>query len=146
MIRLATLPSLTVSIRFRFSPFLGLHFLVCDPEGPTSFVLAFFFDGKQIIGSHGFPLSAAFNRHKCHLGEHAKMIACQSPERWLEYQKETEDAIHGHYFRALLHVSPHSRKFSMSSPCRDVFPPSAQNRSLIPSVDHTNRHIVEING
>ncbi|KAG0374111.1 hypothetical protein BGX24_010817 [Mortierella sp. AD032] len=54
-------------------------------------------------GSHGFPLSAAFNRHKCHLGEHAKMIACQSPERWLEYQKETEDAIHGHYFRALLH-------------------------------------------
>ncbi|KAF9909264.1 hypothetical protein EC991_008901 [Linnemannia zychae] len=36
-------------------------------------------------------------------GEHAKMIACQSPERWLEYQKETEDAIHGHYFRALLH-------------------------------------------
>ncbi|KAG0212750.1 Methyltransferase-like protein 25 [Mortierella sp. NVP41] len=54
-------------------------------------------------GSHGFPLSAVFNRHKCHLGEHAKMIACQSPERWLEYQKETEDAIHGHYFRALLH-------------------------------------------
>ncbi|KAF9118914.1 Methyltransferase-like protein 25 [Mortierella sp. 14UC] len=54
-------------------------------------------------GSHGFPLSAAFNRHKCHLGEHPKMIACQSPERWLEYQKETEDAIHGHYFRALLH-------------------------------------------
>ncbi|KAF9582310.1 hypothetical protein BGW38_000365 [Lunasporangiospora selenospora] len=35
--------------------------------------------------------------------EHAKMIACQSPERWLRYQKETEDAIHGHYFRALLH-------------------------------------------
>ncbi|KAF9538656.1 Methyltransferase-like protein 25 [Mortierella hygrophila] len=54
-------------------------------------------------GSHGFPLSAAFNHHKCHLGEHAKMIACQSPERWLEHQKETEDAIHGHYFRALLH-------------------------------------------
>ncbi|KAK3819172.1 MAG: methyltransferase domain-containing protein [Linnemannia elongata] len=48
-------------------------------------------------------ISDAFNRHKCHLGEHAKMIACQSPERWLEYQKETEDAIHGHYFRALLH-------------------------------------------
>ncbi|KAF9921473.1 Methyltransferase-like protein 25 [Linnemannia zychae] len=61
--------------------------------------------GNVVIsdGSHGFPLSAAFNRHKCYLGEHAKMIACQSPERWLEYQKETEDAIHGHYFRALLH-------------------------------------------
>ncbi|KAG0198277.1 Methyltransferase-like protein 25 [Mortierella sp. GBA30] len=54
-------------------------------------------------GTHGFPLSAAFNQHKTHLGEHAKMIACQSPERWLKYQKETEDAIHGHYFRALLH-------------------------------------------
>ncbi|KAF9177973.1 hypothetical protein BGZ50_008185 [Haplosporangium sp. Z 11] len=62
-------------------------------------------DGNIAIcdGTHGFPLSAAFNRHKAHLGEHAKMIACQSPERWLEYQKETEDAIHGHYFRALLH-------------------------------------------
>ncbi|KAF9277332.1 hypothetical protein BGZ68_009378 [Mortierella alpina] len=54
-------------------------------------------------GTHGFPLSAAFNRYKAHLGEHAKMIACQSPERWLKYQKESEDAIHGHYFRALLH-------------------------------------------
>ncbi|KAG0251272.1 Methyltransferase-like protein 25 [Mortierella polycephala] len=62
-------------------------------------------DGNIAIcdGTHGFPLSAAFNRHKAHLGDHAKMIACQSPERWLEYQKETEDAIHGHYFRALLH-------------------------------------------
>ncbi|KAI1290659.1 hypothetical protein EDD11_009117 [Mortierella claussenii] len=62
-------------------------------------------DGNIVIsdGSHGFPLSAAFNRHRAHLGEHAKMIACQSPERWLKYQKETEDAIHGHYFRALLH-------------------------------------------
>ncbi|KAG0218997.1 hypothetical protein BGX31_011436 [Mortierella sp. GBA43] len=62
-------------------------------------------DGNVAIsdGTHGFPLSAAFNRHKAHLGGHAKMIACQSPERWLEYQKETEDAIHGHYFRALLH-------------------------------------------
>ncbi|KAI8603885.1 methyltransferase domain-containing protein [Dissophora ornata] len=48
-------------------------------------------------------ISDAFNRHKAHLGEHAKMIACQSPERWLKYQKETQDAIHGHYFRALLH-------------------------------------------
>ncbi|KAF9088375.1 Methyltransferase-like protein 25 [Mortierella sp. AM989] len=54
-------------------------------------------------GSHGFPLSAAFNRQKVHLGEHARMTACQSPERWLKYQKETEDAIHGHYYRALLH-------------------------------------------
>ncbi|KAF9346785.1 Methyltransferase-like protein 25 [Mortierella sp. AD094] len=62
-------------------------------------------DGNIAIsdGSHGFPLSAAFNRHKAHLGEHAKMTACQSPERWLKYQKETEDAIHGHYYRALLH-------------------------------------------
>ncbi|KAF8938744.1 Methyltransferase-like protein 25 [Dissophora ornata] len=62
-------------------------------------------DGNIAIsdGTHGFPLSAAFNRHKAHLGEHAKMIACQSPERWLKYQKETQDAIHGHYFRALLH-------------------------------------------
>ncbi|ORZ14863.1 hypothetical protein BCR41DRAFT_396593 [Lobosporangium transversale] len=62
-------------------------------------------DGNIAIsdGTHGFPLSTAFNRHSIHLGEHAKMIACQSPERWLKYQKETEDAIHGHYFRALLH-------------------------------------------
>ncbi|KAG9323591.1 hypothetical protein KVV02_004841 [Mortierella alpina] len=62
-------------------------------------------DGNIVIsdGTHGFPLSAAFNRYKAHLGEHAKMIACQSPERWLKYQKESEDAIHGHYFRALLH-------------------------------------------
>ncbi|KAG0357973.1 Methyltransferase-like protein 25 [Gamsiella multidivaricata] len=62
-------------------------------------------DGNIAIsdGTHGFPLSAAFNRHKAHLGEHAKMTACQSPERWLKYRKETEDAIHGHYFRALLH-------------------------------------------
>ncbi|KAF9955465.1 Methyltransferase-like protein 25 [Mortierella alpina] len=62
-------------------------------------------DGNIVIsdGTHGFPLSAAFNLHKAHLGEHAKMIACQSPERWLKYQKESEDAIHGHYFRALLH-------------------------------------------
>ncbi|KAG0053715.1 Methyltransferase-like protein 25 [Gryganskiella cystojenkinii] len=62
-------------------------------------------DGKIVIddGTHGFPLSKVFNKHKAHLGDHAKMIACQSPERWLEYQKETEDAIHGHYFRALLH-------------------------------------------
>ncbi|KAF9999465.1 Methyltransferase-like protein 25 [Entomortierella chlamydospora] len=62
-------------------------------------------DGNIAIsdGTHGFPLSAAFNRHKAHLGEHAKMTACQSPERWLKYQKETEDAIHGHYYRALLH-------------------------------------------
>ncbi|KAF9433824.1 Methyltransferase-like protein 25 [Entomortierella beljakovae] len=62
-------------------------------------------DGNIVIsdGSHGFPLSDAFNRHKVHLGEHARMTACQSPERWLKYQKETEDAIHGHYYRALLH-------------------------------------------
>ncbi|KAF8954731.1 Methyltransferase-like protein 25 [Entomortierella lignicola] len=62
-------------------------------------------EGNIVIfdGSHGFPLSAVFNRHKAHLGEHAKMTACQSPERWLKYQKETEDAIHGHYYRALLH-------------------------------------------
>ncbi|KAG0001065.1 Methyltransferase-like protein 25 [Modicella reniformis] len=62
-------------------------------------------DGNITIsdGTHGFPLSAVFNLHKAHLGEHAKMTACQSPERWLKYQKETEDAIHGHYFRALLH-------------------------------------------
>ncbi|KAF9360894.1 hypothetical protein BGX34_007451 [Mortierella sp. NVP85] len=62
-------------------------------------------NGNVVIsdGTHGFPLSAVFNRHKAHLGEHAKMTACQSPERWIKYQKETEDAIHGHYFRALLH-------------------------------------------
>lgn len=66
-------------------------------------------NGNVVIsdGTHGFPLSAVFNRHKAHLGEHAKMTACQSPERWIKYQKETEDAIHGHYFRALLHVSCH---------------------------------------
>ncbi|KAG0027361.1 Methyltransferase-like protein 25 [Podila clonocystis] len=62
-------------------------------------------DGQVVLsdGSHGFPLSAVFNARKAHLGDHAKMIACQSPERWLPYQKESEDAIHGHYFRALLH-------------------------------------------
>ncbi|GJJ72803.1 hypothetical protein EMPS_05161 [Entomortierella parvispora] len=62
-------------------------------------------DGNVVMndGTHGFPLSKVFNGHKAHLGDHAKMIACQSPERWLKYQKETEDAIHGHYFRALLH-------------------------------------------
>ncbi|KAG0224991.1 Methyltransferase-like protein 25 [Actinomortierella wolfii] len=53
--------------------------------------------------AHGFPLSTIFNEHKIHLGDHAKMIASQSPQRWLKYQKETEDAIHGHYYRALLH-------------------------------------------
>lgn len=65
-------------------------------------------DGQVVLndGSHGFPLSSVFNARKAHLGDHAKMIACQSPERWLPYQKESEDAIHGHYFRALLHVSP----------------------------------------
>lgn len=64
-------------------------------------------DGQVVLddGSHGFPLSSVFNTRKAHLGDHAKMIACQSPERWLPYQKESEDAIHGHYFRALLHVS-----------------------------------------
>ncbi|KAF9420290.1 hypothetical protein BGZ94_009169 [Podila epigama] len=62
-------------------------------------------DGNVVLddGTHGFPLSKVFNRHQAHLGDHAKMIACQSPERWLKYQKESEDAIHGHYFRALLH-------------------------------------------
>ncbi|KAF9303467.1 hypothetical protein BGZ74_003674 [Mortierella antarctica] len=62
-------------------------------------------DGQVVLndGSHGFPLSSVFNTRKAHLGDHAKMIACQSPERWLPYQKESEDAIHGHYFRALLH-------------------------------------------
>ncbi|KAG0331817.1 hypothetical protein BG000_010573 [Podila horticola] len=62
-------------------------------------------DGQVVLndGSHGFPLSSVFNARKAHLGDHAKMIACQSPERWLPYQKESEDAIHGHYFRALLH-------------------------------------------
>ncbi|KAF8931063.1 Methyltransferase-like protein 25 [Haplosporangium bisporale] len=62
-------------------------------------------DGHVVLddGSHGFPLSSVFNARKAHLGDHAKMIACQSPERWLPYQKESEDAIHGHYFRALLH-------------------------------------------
>ncbi|KAG0340884.1 Methyltransferase-like protein 25 [Podila humilis] len=62
-------------------------------------------DGQVVLedGTHGFPLSRVFNARKAHLGDHAKMIACQSPERWLKYQKESEDAIHGHYFRALLH-------------------------------------------
>ncbi|KAG0254010.1 hypothetical protein DFQ27_007087, partial [Actinomortierella ambigua] len=57
----------------------------------------------QDDNAHGFPLSTVFNEHKIHLGDHAKMIASQSPQRWLKYQKETEDAIHGHYYRALLH-------------------------------------------